>query len=618
MSNLYQILSVLSQAAFPQGSCDRLVLASSVEELTDLDPCQPGLVIFITDWLGWVTWRQRGGQAVHHESFLVDWPTELGPQDSFQQRAVTWMYDGGTDATLFEGVSLGKQFNWEVTGVRLAAGRILSSLSQAFQLLRPREIEYRGLRVEYAFLDDAALFELASLAVERHGLPMIDRRGEVNFFPRLDPELPFNGEFSEPPLSRRLTLRMTELVTDAVSRLFGLLRTQAPRVFILHNLLVVRSLIEHLPVGQAIPVLIAKIHPKRPSFLFDAWRKGVRLMALSDLSLNHESRRRLKEIRGWIAQFSDSASACFEERAVKGYLRRHLLSTSSLEARAVEVLQFKRLFERERPSRILVGDSENHMVRLACEVAQTLGIGVDELPNGMFLTAQRMDSRSGDGFRKPVIDRFLAWGKSGLRWAARSHVAVPAIETGYPVADSLRCIPTPPASGKGRALILPLHVDKTDLTGLYSEVFANLILAVRAARDCGYADIRIKVHPGFINLPYYQEVMRRCGDDALVLKDGSLLPHIAWSDVIIGPVNSGAMIEAAALGRPYVAVLNPPTAIDPELSLPAKSIQPSDLRDALSRGKFEDAPAILADIAGCKSGAPAGERVWSAILSMAA
>ncbi len=610
-----QILSVLSQDAFPQGPCDRLVLASSSEELTDLDPRQPGLVVFITDWLGWLTWRQNGGQAVHYESYLSEWPQELGQQESFQQRAVTWMYDDGTDATLFEGVSLGKQFNWEVTGVRLAAGRILFSLSQAIQRMQPREIEYRGLRAEYAFLDDSTLFDLASAAAERKSMALIDRRSQTSALRRLDPELPFNGEFSPPSLSRRLTLRMTELVTDAFSRLFGLLRGPAPRIFILHNLLVVKSLIEHLPVGQAIPVLVARIHPKRPSFLIDAWRKGVRLVALPSLSLGPQARQRLEEIRGWIAKVAERANASPEDRAVNDYLRRHLLSTSTLEAKAHEVLQFKRLFEVERPSRILVGDSENHMVRMACEVAQGLGIGVDELPNGMFLTAQRMDSRSGDGVRGPVIDRFLAWGEANLRWAKRSKVGVATLPTGYPVADSLLNCPAPAATGSGRALILPLHVDKTDLCGLYSEVFVNLVRAVQAARDAGYGDIRIKVHPGFINLDYYQEVAKRFGLDARVFKDGSLLPHIEWADIVIGPVNSGAMIEAAALGRPYLSVLNPPTAIDPVLTLPARPVHPEDLRAVLGQGRIEDATAILDGIAGCKPGVPSGQRVWSAILS---
>lgn len=605
-------ISVLSAQESNLSPVERLVLAARVADVADLDPTQDGLVVYFTDWLSWIEWRRRGGRAVHGEAFLTAWPEELGEQDAFQCAAVTWMYESGRDATLFQGVSLGKQFNWEVTGVRLSAARLFASLQRALTALSPKAVEYRGLRAEYRFLDRESLIDLAEAAASEHGAPFSAERCKDSS--GLDPELPFDGEFAPPPWRRRAILRAAELVIDGGSRLTSLFCRRAPRVYVLHNLLVVKSLIEHLPVGKVAPVLLARIYPKRPSFLLDAWRKGVRLVSLCEPCLDADAKRRLAEICSFIASFAASPAVDPADRAVRRFLQSHVLATGALKSKALEVLQFRRLFASEKPSRILVGDSENHMVRLACEVAQDLGVGVDELPNGMFLTGQRMDSRSGDGIRKPVIDRLLAWGEANLAWVKRAHISVPALVTGYPVADSLARSPAGPPANSGRALILPLHVDKTDLCGLYSEVFVNLIRAVEAARKAGYHDIRIKVHPGFIHLDYYQEVARRFGLDAQVFKDGSLLPHIEWADVVIGPINSGAMIEAAALGRRYIPVMNPPSALEPELARPAAPVMPEALEQTLRGPQENNEPALLAGIAGLKPGEPSGRRVWAAVL----
>lgn len=595
--------------------CQRLVLASSLAELSDLDPQEPGLAVFHTDWLSAVSWQEQGGLAFHYEAFLLNWPEELGAQDDFQQRATRWMYRDGRDVTQFLDVSLGKQFNWEAAGIRLAAGRMLAVLNRALDLLRPTAVEFRGLRTEYDFVDSHSLFALARDAANRLGLVIVDARRETQA-PRLDPELPFQGEFPPQPWLRSLGLRAAELTIDVLSRLSGLMTPRsAARVFIIHNLLVVKSLIEHLPVGSAAPVLAARMHPKRPSFLLDAWKKGVRLVALPSVRLSATDRDNLQALRAAIESLPIFSSQDTLDRAVAHYLRDHVLKPGVIENKALEVLQYRKLFARERPQRILVGDSENHLVRLASEIAQSLGIGVDELPNGMFLAAQRMDNRSGDGLRRPVIDRLLAWGDANLRWADKSRVAVPTVKTGYPVADNLAKTPAPPASGQGRALILPLHVDKTDLTGLYGEVFVNMVRMAKAAGDAGYSQLRIKVHPGFIHLDYYREVARRFSLDAEVIKDGPLLPHIIWSDVVIGPVNSGAMIETAALGRPYLSVLNPPTAIDTELAEPARPVMPSMLAERLRSRGFENAAAILSGIAGREEGQDAGRRVWRALLA---
>jgi len=62
-----------------------------------------------------------------------------------------------------------------------------------------------------------------------------------------------------------------------------------------------------------------------------------------------------------------------------------------------------------------------------------------------------------------------------------------------------------------------------------------------------------------------------------------------WSDFVVGPVNSGAFVEALALGRPYYPMRCSPTLLDDKLLGPVRCYADGEsLLDALRRGEAPD------------------------------
>lgn len=596
------------------GLADRyetLVLARHSDQIADLDPAGADTLVVFSDWLSWVEWRRRGGAGVPAESFLAEWPDQLGDPDRVFQRGTAWMMVDGKDVTLFHGVSLGKQFNWILAGVWHAHTRLEAALDAAIRRFRPAKLVYRGLRAEYEFLGADLLKTLARRVAAAHCLAFLDEERPSPAGPY--PELPFDGEHPPVSFGRKIILRTVELVLDGMTRLAAKRLGARRRVLVIHNLICVTSLLDSQDGLALQPLLIGRHHPKRRGFLAKIWRSGAHLAALPAARLDADDRRRLAEIRRSLTSaWTQPGSPAVE--AQRAFAARHVLAPGALEAKAIEVKRFVQFFARHRPNHIVVGDSENHLVRLVAELARARAISVDELLNGMFVTRQRMDSRTGDGNHPPVIDRLLAWGPANERWLKATQAPIACTQTGYPVIDMLKRSIHPPAPGLGRALILPLHVDRADVAGLFGEVFSQLVETVRAVQAAGYADIRVKVHPGFINLPYYQAVLDHFDLRVTCLKDGPLLPHIHWCDIVVGPVNSGALVETLAVGRPYYPLLCPPTSFDPALYHPIAPLAgTAELGRALDQKRSQTAEPVLREIGGYNPQHPAAAGVWSAI-----
>jgi hypothetical protein len=285
-----------------------------------------------------------------------------------------------------------------------------------------------------------------------------------------------------------------------------------------------------------------------------------------------------------------------------------------LEALARDVKAFGILFRRYRVARLVVGDAVNQTARLILGIAARDGIDVDEFPNGMFLAKQQMDARVGDGIRGPLLKRFLAWGESNDRWLVSAGKGIEHVRVGYPLVGKFRQMRLAQSSGSGHALVLPLHVDRLDIRGLYGEVFSTLCETVRALGQIGFRDIRVKVHPGHQNVRYYSDALKLRSLECDIIIDGPLLPHLDWADIVVGPVNSGAMVETLALGRPYYPMRNVPSSLDPYFFCGVPVYESTHgLKAAIAEGKQIDAETALEVFAGYDGKRDPADAIWNAI-----
>mgnify|MGYP001810487049 CR=1 FL=1 len=90
---------------------------------------------------------------------------------------------------------------------------------------------------------------------------------------------------------------------------------------------------------------------------------------------------------------------------------------------------------------------------------------------------------------------------------------------------------------------------------------AGLVAVSRVLRALGHREIRLKLHPGY-GRAYYQAVSDQFGLGLEIVEAGLVPDHLAWADLVVGPVESGAMVEAWAIGRPYLPLIPRPHAID--------------------------------------------------------
>lgn len=604
-------LSVLKRPSWLRTSYEELILAADIGQLSGIDPDTDTALVWFTDWLGWRNWCDRRGHGLHFEHFLADWNVSANARHLLS--ATEWVYDGDGDMTLFNGISLGKQFNWEVSGAYHAICRLRTSLAAAARAVGAVRLRVRGIRAEYDFLNEEVLQLLVTDVADELGLDVIWEFRQTS--PEaISPEFPFRRESPKEPSSRTWLRNLYGIAIDFVFAVTGTLRRSKPRVFLLNNPLIVKELLRTAKNLNVEPVLLAGMLPKSPRFLWRCLADGIRLVHLPAAASTPALHSSVDAIRARIkAHWQTTPARDAHEQATRLFIRDAVLAGNILEERAHESQRFDALFRRLKLARVHVGDSENQSCRTVLEVAENQGIGRDELLNGMFLSAQQIDSRTGDSRRPALVQRLLAWGKNNEMWLEATGSPATAVRTGYPTVDLLRTLPVPPAPGKGNALVLPLHIDRIDVAGLYGEVFAYLVETVIGLNAAGFNNVRVKVHPGFHNMEYYRAALSRHGADCEIIKDGPLMEHIIWSDVVIGPINSGAFVESMAMRRPYYPMRNMPSSLEPSLFAPARvSETVGQLIDALSHGQDGGDDVVLAAIAGWDPDVPAASRVWRA------
>lgn len=602
-------ISVHDRPQFLRDRYARVVLISDASHLADLSPDDSDALVVTTDWLIWRQWIERGGHALHWESALTDWPQPGGPADDHLMAGARWMWIDGADVTRFLGVSLGRQFYWESSASWHAAFRLNHALDRLVGEFRPAEIVLRGLRTEYDFLPAASATILAQAIADKHGAVF---REETRAGPpvNLHPQKHFAAENGAVPKWRNLVRSAYSRLVDLASRGMDLARRR-PRVLIVQNPLIVKALLSEMPAGGVRPVLLAAHFSKTPSFVISNLRKGVFFAHLPNCGLTATDRATLSAIRQRLeAHWTQKASPM--EEAHRAFLRQYVLTPQAFEQIALRTKQFSALFRSVRPDRVLVGDAENSICRMVLELAARDGAGSDELPNGIFLSRQHLDARISDCGRPPAISRYLASGEWSERWLALQDAGIDIVRTGYPVADYLLSKEAPPLPGCKHALLLPLHIDRTDVRGLEADVFSTMVAAASALIAKGWT-VRVKVHPGFHEAGYYQAVLDAHGCAAEAIKDGTLPDHIAWADLVVGPINSNAVIETLANKRPYVAMRTRPSSLEPTIWDPLPVVDTiSGMLAQVELGGLDPAIALklLADY---DAERPAAGRIWAAM-----
>jgi hypothetical protein len=606
-------LSVLELPAHLKSSYRRLVLVSDFDQA--LIHRDPEALTVTSDWLAWRKLTDLGEHALHYEAMLDTWPDALGNPDDHFIDSSAWVYENGVDVTLFRGVSLGKQLNRHMGYLRAAYYRQWHALDRLCERFQPNQVAFHDIRVEADILDRETLIDLVYDVASRRGIDV-----EIGPPPETEPPqvYPISSMRSVPVdkpgnnILRDIYLHMVTILFRARFAFSGR-KSRKPRVFLFLNWHCVRNILENIAGHEVTPVIQAEPWPKSFRFIWNCLRRGVLQTRLPGASLDPSDRQEITAIINKINARQMGATDGIEA-AQMAFAVRHLTDHGWIWERACEVKRYQRMINNVRIDRTVVGDSENATCSLIAEVAKGQGVPSDELLNGLFVSGQLTDNRCVDrGGREPIIARLLSWGEQNDKWLVATRSPLPSVRTGYPGLDEFKRQTSLPASPKpSKALILPAMPTADNPVALYAETFANVVGAARALRAAGYTELRLKIHPGYVSTrPYFEQVLAYHGVECEVKSEGELKDHALWADVVVGPINSGSLVETLAIGRRYYPFQSLPTALRPELFGGARVYHSGDdLRVALEKSEPCHSKSILRKLCSTDEIVSASDRFW--------
>jgi hypothetical protein len=605
------LLSETSVLRWPEGlpdPCRRLVLVSHPEHLAGLS-ADDGTVVVATEWMTWRQAQRSGLPCLHLEAGADRWPEAAGDPTRFYLRHGEWMLDqGGSDLTLFRGLSLGRVLENDVVYFMIAYERAWHCLDRLAERLRPAEILLLDLQAEWHLFDADDKRRMAREIADRHGIPLADRLAPPAR-PLYAAEA-YSG-VSVPPSGLKEVLRNLYGHLVAFASGLGPARRRRP-VMMLLNGIMLRTLMASDPRRGAGIALLAGHWPKTWAFLGECWKKGIRLVHLPRLPLDASDQARLREIAADLERlWAVPATGAEEGRRARV---RKLIREGALADRAEKVKNLQALFDRVAFAQVLVGDANSGFAVALLQEAKRRGIPTDELPNGMLMSDQWTAVRGG-GRLPPLLDRFLCWGEQNDAWGRL--ILDPKVDrtiTGYPVIESLARQATPRRSERRRALVLPVYVDYHDVAALHANIATYLVDCIRMLSRQGFTEFRVKVHPGFAVKSYFETLLQSENLDCRVFKEGSLAEHVAWADVVVGPANSGSIVEVMALDRPYYGIAPVPTLMkDDYLTMFQVSENLTELEERVANNNEPDRQAILAEHCSLGRFPALAGRVWDAL-----
>jgi len=603
----------------------RLILVSHHRHIEGLSADDKESLIICSDWLVWRTCRDLGLHCLHLEAGLLDDAKTNAANTNFYIQANQWVYDKGRDVTLFEGVSIGKQFTREVSLALLSCHQIKEAVRWFCTAFQANEIVLFDVRSEFGLVDDILKRRLIKDVAVEFGASVDDRldgpKNTTLDFPFTDDfrvrPAPTAGLFSK--ASARDALRF--VYSFLVSKIFAAKwRWEGKRklVLILPTGLLCQNIIDSYDQKKiaVAPLMFAHRESKTWSFLKACWQGGSFFAHLPMARLTSADRRKIGLIR------EDVKRLCAEpdsglQGCVRHYVRQFVVDHPDFERLCLAAKRSSRFFDQKQPVRIIVSGVMNPGTREYIEQAYSRNCPVDFLPHGMRISRQIHDTLSGDPHTPAYVSRTLGWGEQGRAYLVDTNAKCEFVRVGYPGLDKLRALAPVKTTRKNRnALILPYSADCEGFVNMASIIYPLLIESIRVVRKHGFDNVRVKLHPGSkFNRAYYEKVLAALDKPVEIIhEDGGLSAYLDWADIVVGPIVSGTFVETLAAGKPYYAFLTQPSANATEYLEGVDLLEtPDDLDGALARGEEMDPENVLQYFCSASDIPNASRRVWESM-----
>jgi hypothetical protein len=595
----------------------RLALVAHERHLAQLDLADTDTLIVSFDWLVWQKSAADGLHCLPAEWGILAWQGSDTLASDLMIRVNDWVYADGRDATMFHGASLCKPIAAQTLLFQTALIRLSRMLGPIFERFGAAEVLYFDCRAETNALDAETRRIVARTAAQEHGLAFIDRGDPVD---ANDNRLPFSPEGANAPTRRHRGRWWKDSLVwlygrslDTWSRLVQRLVPGHRNILLLINTALSAPLLAAFDDSRLRPVLSARSQPKGWRFLVKCLPRGILLVAPP---LPRLTDREKADVRGIVGRLERAwaTPATVAESLLRTYLRRSEITEEHLFAAAREVKRAAALLDAFTPARIVVDGVRNAPLRYTIDLAHERGIPVDYIWHSPWAPDnQKFDALGGDPRCPPLIARCLSWGRVNDRWLDVVGARCARVLTGCPIGQGAPSAEPPPGL-PGRALVLEYNVSSVDLPGLYANKYVYFVEVLRLLRRRGLKRIVFKVHPGRPRKEYYEPIAAHFGIECKIAKHQPLGELLAETDVVIGPVHSGAMPESLAAGKPYYGLMIPPTSMDADYYRGLNVITNlGGLEAAMDAGASLDPERTLRDLYATGEITDACARIWEVL-----
>lgn len=600
-----------------KGTYRRLALVSHRRHVDRLEPDGETLIAS-SDWLLWQQCVQEGRPCIHAEAANAGWDARNTVNNYFLS-GNDWVYVDGKDATEFRGVSLGRKFIRETGYVVVDYEKLSHCLENIAQKYGPKEILFFDYRIDNGSLDIPTRLNIVREVAAGRGASVTDLSDPVD---NAEMGLFFSLEYSTASraggdwrtLAGRLVRRLFESAVTALSFLHRRTDSDRPTVLFLLTGLNTIPLLERFDGRGIFPILPAEIFPRKKNagFLLRCLAKGVLLVGSPRSSLTEAERDAVESINSRLeAAWKVSASGRVE--ALHRYVRQYILKPGRFYEKARETKWAECFLNRHRPDQIFTDGLKNATYSTFLELAKARGIATTAIWHGPYVHDMKVGVFGSDPRVTPLIDLCLTWGEAQEIWLEQISAKTAPLRTGNPVAGQYRRLPKREGNGR-HALVLQYAFPNKDVGTRVSVEFAYFVETIRMLRDCGYTDIRFKLHPGSPKLRYYRVVAEYFNIECELHDSGLFRDFVAWADIVIGTVASGSMLEVAAAGKPYFPVLLPPNSANMRYLETCRIFTDFEsLGEAVRAGNAPDLRGYLEFYSSLDQIADPAQRVWQAL-----
>ncbi|MDC1214670.1 hypothetical protein N8000_09425 [Rhodospirillales bacterium] len=576
-----------------------------------------GDTLFITtDWAAWCGSINEKRHCLHYEAGLANWTERNAPVTDFVDQVVDSIYPQTGDPTLFMGASVLDSLQ----SFTINIGRIFLRLDAALSLLidsfEPSEIILSKMKFEMRDLSPDCLAKAVEIISHQRGCSYtnISDTNEVESQKASHETTSFYAFLIS--FGRKVIIDVYVQCISLISKLRKETSTPKSNVLVQPTGAMIIPLLESYRSKNITPVLLARQVPKSLTLVLLCIWKGLLLVESPDPRRTSQSVKSANIIinklkTAWASEEGLSSLSNF----MRYYVDEHLIQGGEFHATVEQIIAYDAFIKIHKIQRIVCSGFLNPQAMIFLQLAREKNIPADDILHGLRVNHMQYPQLRRGNSHSPLVPRLLAWGQQNADWIKDLQSETDVAFVGYPGIQSARTQPKSLSIKLRKALVLPFEPDRDNIIGLHSHSFAALAEVIRVLVTDNY-DVTVKVHPGIKKNVFdtYVTLTTLFHLNCQVIQKGNLIHMAETADIVVGPMNSSAMIQVVSIGKPYYPCAIPPTVDQPSYIL---NHQPStcghEFANAISQSQHLNNEKILAYFCCTNSPEDALSRFWQAM-----